>query len=160
MREFGTRYLLLCVALIAACLAFTQIPVPPPTVFDINGDIESAPNALHSMLYHLRGFAYVGAISIFMHAICTVLRLKMVSRWIISILIPTIVTFTCHLWWVDYVRRTGIHYPITISPLTVFIINAISFTMSTVVVTVLLAFLIPLVKRKKTTTTENSQITI
>ena len=80
MRKTGTRYLLLCVALIAACLAFMQIPVPPPTVTDINGDVESAPNAIHSILYNFRGVAYVGATSIFMHAVCSEGKLVITAR--------------------------------------------------------------------------------
>ena len=158
MRKVGTRYLILCVTLIAACLSFMQMPVPQPTVIDINGDIESAPNALHSILFNLRGIACVGAISIFMHSICSVLGLNKLSRWVTSILIPTIMTFAYHLWWVDYIRRTEIHYPITISPSTVFVINAISFTIGTAVVAGLLAILTPLVEQKQSTPTEDSQI--
>ena len=151
MRKTGTRYLLLCVALIAACLTFVQIPVPPPTVININGDVESAPNAIHSILYNFRGVAYVGAISIFIHAACSVLAMKNLARWIFSILVPTLVTFAYHLWWVDHIRRNEIHYPITISPSTVFAINLISFTIGTAVVVGLFSILSPFAEPKLTT---------
>ena len=160
MRKVSIRYLLLCISLIAACLAFMQIPVPPPTVIDINGDIESAPNAVHSILFNFRGVAFVGSISIFMHAACSVFGLNKLSRGIVSILVPTIFTFAYHLWWVDYIRRTEIHYPITISPSTVFVINLISFTIGTGVVAGLFAVLAPRMEQSNSTPAAESQITM
>ena len=159
MRKISTRYLLVCVAMIAACLTFMQIPVPPPTVTGINGDVESAPSAIRSILYNFWGVAYVGAISIFMHAICSVLGMKNFARCIVSILVPTTFAFAYHLWWADYIRRNDIHYPITISPSAVFVINLISFTIGTSVAVGLFEILTPFLD-PKLTTSEKSRKTI
>ena len=150
MQSISTRYLLLCTAMIAACLALLQIPAPPPSVSDISRNIESGPNIIHTILFKLGGVAFVCAISIFMHAVCSIFGLKNVMRRLISILLPTVVLFAYHLWWLDYIQRSEFHHPITVSPSTVLVIDLVFFAIGTAAIEGFFAILKPAISARTT----------
>ena len=130
MQNFGIRYLMFCVSLTAACVAVWQYPKVAPN---------PANGVDYSFLINLRPFGLIGAISIFMHVACDAIGLRSLIRWLVSILVPSFSMFGWWFWWVAGIKQSGVHHPITISPIEVLILNLVTFTIGFAVVSFVLS---------------------
>ena len=133
MQQITLRYLLTCVALIAACLALATLP---SLTFGPNDGGSGVP---YSHIINLQTIGYYAAASTFMHLFCTIMQLKGLLRWAVSILTPSLAMLGWHLWWIAKIEQEQIHYPISITPTEVFVFNLIAFTICFTVVSGVMA---------------------
>ena len=133
MQQITLRYLLACVALIAACLALATLP---SLTFGPNDGGSGVP---YSHIINLQTIGYYAAASTFMHLFCTIMQLKGLLRWAVSILTPSLAMLGWHLWWIAKIEQEEIYYPISITPTEVFVFNLIAFTICFTVVSGVMA---------------------
>ena len=126
MQNFGTQYLFVSAALIAACVAFWLSPGTAP---DPQNGVD------YSFLINLRPLGLVGAVSILMHVLCNSLGLRTITKWIVSILVPSFATLAGWFWWVGGIRETGEYYPTTDVLITVLISQMTLYTIGFAVIT-------------------------
>ena len=131
MQNFGIRYLMFCVSLIAACVAVWQYSKATPN---------PANGVDYSFLINFRPFGLIGAISIFMHVACDAIGLRSLVRWLVAILVPSVAMLGWWFWWVAGIKQSGVHHPITIRPTEVLILNLVTFTIGFAVVSFVLSF--------------------
>ena len=129
MRKIGTRYLFFCVTMICICLSFWTIPHPPPYILNAENEILSQPYWIHEILFQIRPYVLILAVSLFMHALCSVIGLTTVARWVTSILLPSTVAFAWQIWNLTH-SPPKLSIPIWMALAATFVLFTISFATS------------------------------
>ena len=91
----------------------------------------------------MQPYAMVIGVATLMHLLSGMLGLTGYLRWIFAIAAPTVVAYAYHLWWLDYIARNKIHYPIFLTSTSILILNLMSFTIAFAVVSCVMHYLFP-----------------